>query len=250
MLSGLSTSSNALTAFQTSLDNTSNNLANVNTTGFKRSVVNFQDLVYTGMQNLQVGTGSKVGSITPKGFAQGTITATGRNTDVALNGTGFLVVQMPDGSFQYTRDGSFSQDATGRLVTSQGYLVQPPITFPSDTTSITIGPDGTVTVNRSSAPNAPKVLGQLQVASFVNQEGLMIQPGNLYSETSASGPPTLGTAGSNGLGQIQQGSLEQSNVDLTTELTSLVSTQQAYVANSKAVTTANQMLTSSLALIS
>lgn len=249
MLTGLSTASNAMNAFQTQLDNTANNLANMNTTAFKRNVVSFQDFVYGGLGNNQVGTGVRVASVGPLGFAQGTVTPTGRDTDVAINGKGFLVVALPNGAIQYTRDGSLHRDSTGRLVTNDGNILQPPITIPADTLTTTITADGSVMVVTSSAPSVPKVIGQIQLASFVNQEGLKQEAGNLYSETIASGPATIGTPGAAGLGQLEGASLEQSNVDVTTELTSLVTSQQAYVANSKVITTTNQMLTSTMGLI-
>lgn len=249
MLTGLSTASNALDAYQISLDNTSNNLANINTTAFKRNVVNFQDFVYTGGPNHQIGNGVKVAAITPAGFAQGSFLSTGRQTDIAINGTGFLQVQMPDGTTQYTRDGALHRDNSNRIVTNAGYPIIPAITVPSDTTSITITPDGTVSVLTTSSPNLPKNLGQIQLASFPNQEALRSEQGNLWSQTSDSGPPTTGTPGTTGLGQIQQGGLEQSNVDVTTELTSLLNAQQGYVANSKVVSSTTQMITSTLQLI-
>ena len=249
MLTGLFTSANALSSFQTSMDNTSNNLANINTTAFKKSTVSFQDLMYTGSLNQQVGNGVKVAAVGTRGFGQGTITKTGRDTDIAINGKGFLIVQIPDGTFQYTRDGSLSRDANGRLVTNAGYIVQPPITIPADTLSTSIALDGTVTVMTSSAPNVPKVIGQIQLAGFTNQEGLKIEAGNLYSETAASGPPLIATPGTSALGQLQQSNLEQSNVNLSSELTTMVTTQQAYAANSKVINTTTQMISSALALI-
>ncbi len=249
MQTGMFTSANALGAFQTSLDNTSNNLANVNTTAFKRSVVSFQDLMYAGPPNAQVGTGVKVASVAPLGFAQGTVVGTGRNLDVAINGKGFMLVQLPNGSIQYTRDGALGTDATGRLVTGAGNIVQPPIIIPPNAITTTIASDGTVSVLTSTSPNTPKVLGQIQLASFTNQEGLMSEGGNLYSESVASGPPTVGTPGTGILGTLQSQSLEQSNVDVTSELTNLVTTQQAYTANSKVITTTNQMVTSALSLV-
>lgn len=249
MLIGLSTASNALDAYQTSLDNTSNNLANINTTAFKRTVVNFQDFVYSGGPGFQVGNGVKVASVTPSGFAQGAFQSTGNQTDIAINGIGFLQVQLPDGSTQYSRDGSLHRDSLNRLVTNSGYPIIPAITFPADTTSTTITSDGTVSVLTASSPNTPKVIGQIQLASFPNQESLQSEAGNLYSQTVDSGAPTVGTPGTVGLGHIQQGGLEQSNVDVTTELTSLLNAQQGYVANSKVVTSTTQMVTSTLQLI-
>lgn len=249
MLNGLFTSATAMDAFSTSLDNTSNNLANINTTAFKRSTVNFADLVYQGDLGNQIGSGTRVASITPTGITDGVINKTGRDQDVAINGNGFLVVQSPDGNFHYTRDGALTRDANGMLVTSSGNTVQPPIQIPMDTLSMSIATDGTVSVLTSSAPGVTKVLGQIQLANFVNPEGLSIMPGNLYDESIASGPPAIGSPGTDGLGSIQQYALEMSNVDVSTELASMVTTQQAFAANSKVVGTTNQMLQSAMSLI-
>jgi flagellar basal-body rod protein FlgG len=249
MLPGLFTASSALDSFATSLNNTSNNLANLNTTAFKASTVSFEDLLYVGPSNSQVGSGVHVSSVAPLGFTQGTIINTGVNTNMAVNGTGFFSVQLPDGTMQYTRDGSFTLDSNGRLVNTNGYIVQPPITIPTGTQSITISPTGTVTIIPSGSAATPVVVGQVQLVSFPNQVGLNIEPGNLYSQSVASGPPTSGTPGSAGLGTVQQNSIEQSNVSVTNELTNLVTTQQAYAANSKVVTTANQMIGSTLQLV-
>ena len=249
MLAGLYTAATALDAFQTSLSNSSNNLANVNTTAFKRNVVSFEDLTYTGPTYGQVGHGVNVAAISPRGFKEGAINNTGRELDVAISGNGLIPVQLPNGTIQYTRDGGLQRDAAGHLATSKGYLVQPPITIPTDTTSITIGTDGTVSVITSSAPKISKVLGQIQLAHFVNQEGLLSQAGNLYSETAASGPPTLVIAGTNGTGQLLQRNLEQSNVDVSTELTAIVTAQSGYSTNSRVVKSADQMLSTALAII-
>ena len=249
MLNGLFTSATAMDAFSTALDNTSNNMANVNTTAFKRTNLNFADLVYQGDLNQQVGTGVRVASITPGGFKTGTLNKTGRENDVAINGSGFLVVQTSDGTFHYSRDGALSRDSNGTLVTNAGNIVQPPIQIPSDTISTSIAPDGTVSVLTSSSPGVTKVLGQIQLANFPNPEGLMIEPGNLYAESVSSGPPSIGTPGTSGLGTLQQYTLEMSNVDVSTELTSMVTTQQAFAANSKVVNTSSQMLQSAMALV-
>lgn len=249
MLTGLFAASNALDAFATSLDNTSNNLANVNTTAFKANAVSFTDVLYGGQTNQQIGNGVRISSIAPVGFNQGTIVNTGVETNLAISGNGFFTVQMPDGSMQYTRDGSFTLDANGRLVTSSGNIVQPPITIPPGTQTITISPTGSVSVVLSSAPSTPKVIGQLQLSSFVNPAGLELQPGNLYAQSVASGQPTSGIPGSGGLGTLQQSAIEQSNVNVTHELTNLVATQQAFAANSKVVNTANQIIGSALQLV-
>lgn len=249
MLTSLFTASTALDAYQTSLNNTSNNLANVNTTAFKSSGINFQDLFSSGDNGSQVGNGVAVAEISPKGFEQGQTVPTARDNDLAINGRGFFQVQLQNGQTQYTRDGSFHRDATGRLVTNEGYIVQPPINIPSNTLSTNIAIDGTVSVITSTSAGVPKVIGQIQLAQFANQEGLRIEPGNLYSETPNSGPPQVGTAGTLGLGRIQQFALEQSNVDVTTELAKMVTTQQAFSANSKVVNASSQMITSALSLV-
>ncbi|WP_010583816.1 flagellar hook-basal body protein [Schlesneria paludicola] len=249
MLTSLFTASTALDAYQTSLNNTSNNLANINTTAFKASGINFQDLFSSGPNGNQIGNGISVAEISPKGFEQGQTVPTQRDNDLAINGRGFFQVQLQDGQIQYTRDGSFHRDATGRLVTNEGYIVQPPITIPSNTLSTTVAIDGTVSIITSTSAGVPKVIGQIQLAQFANQEGLRIEPGNLYSQTPNSGPPTTGTPGTLGLGRIQQFALEQSNVDVTTELAKMVTTQQAFSANSKVVNASSQMITSTLSLI-
>jgi flagellar basal-body rod protein FlgG len=249
MLTGFFTSANAMDAFQTSLDNTSNNLANVNTTAFKRTVTNFEDLIYSGDVNHQIGNGIRIASITPTGFQQGTFMSTGNPTDMMIDGKGFYQIQVEDGSIMYSRDGAFHRDPSNRLVNNAGFPLQPPITLPSDTLSITISAGGTVSVLTSSSPSTPKVIGQIQLASFPNQESLKLEAGNLYSQTVDSGPPSVGTPGTGGLGRIQQGGLEQSNVDVTTELTSLLTAQQGFTANSKVVTTTNSMLVSTLQMI-
>ena len=249
MMNALSTATTALDSFQTSLETTANNLANANTTAFKRSVVDFQDLLYSGPSNLQVGHGVRVADISTRDFNQGAEQRTGQDLDLFVTGQGLFTIQQPDGSMKFTRDGSFQRDALGRLVTATGGIVQPPITFPADTVSTTIGSDGVVSVVTGSAPGQIKVLGQLQLANFPNPAGLQAEANNLFSETPASGIPTTAIPGTIGLGTIKQKSLEQSNVDLTTEMTSLVTSQRAYDANSKVVTTANQMVSSALDIV-
>jgi flagellar basal-body rod protein FlgG len=171
---------------------------------------------------------------------------TGNPTDLMIDGKGFYQIQLEDGSIMYSRDGAFHRDPMNRLVNNSGFLLQPPITLPSDTLSITISSSGTVSVVTSTSPNTSKVVGQIQLASFPNQESLKLEGGNLYSQTLDSGPPSVGTPGTGGLGKIQQGGLEQSNVDVTTELTNLLTAQQGFAANSKVVTTTNSMILSSL----
>ncbi len=249
MLNALSTATTALDSFQTSLETTANNLANANTTAFKRSVVDFQDLMSSGPANQQVGRGVRVADISTRDFNQGAEQSTGQDLDLFVTGQGLFTIQQPDGSTKFTRDGSFQRDALGRLVTAAGGIVQPPITFPADTVSTKISSDGVVSVVTASAPGQIKVLGQLQLANFPNPAGLQSEANNLFSETPASGTPTTAIPGTNGLGTIKQKSLEQSNVDLTTEMTSLVTSQRAFDANSRVVNTANQMVSSALDIV-
>jgi flagellar basal-body rod protein FlgG len=249
MLAGLFSSASALDAFQTSLETTSNNLANINTTAFKRSTVSFQDLMPQGSLNQQVGQGVRVSAISQGDMQQGPIQKTGNDLDLSILGNGFFAVQTPSGQIQYSRDGSFRTDALNRLVDGSGNILQPPMTLPADTISTTISAQGVVSVVTSSAPTSVTVLGHITLAGFSNPAGLQVNAGNLYSETPASGPPTIAAAGSNGLGTIQQGALEQSNVDMTSEMASLVTAQQAFNVNSQAVKTADQIVSSSLNLV-
>lgn len=246
MLSAILSSSNAMGAFQSALNNTSNNIANMNTTAFKRNSIQFSDLMSDDVTNTPAG--AQAGRILPRGFAQGAIITTNREQDLAINGRGFFVVQSENGTMKYTRDGSFVRDANGRLATSGGLVVQPPITVPADTITMSITPDGTVTVMTSSKRNVTQTLGQIQLANFQNQELLTPESGNLWVESEGSGPPTISAPGTSGTGTLKQACLEQSNVDLTQELTQLVSTQQAFAANSKAVNTTMNLLGSGLGL--
>jgi len=239
---------------QTKLDAIANNLANTGTNGYKRGGVVFEDLMYQNLRQagsatsdqstlptgLQVGLGVRAAGTT-RNFAQGALQQTGNNLDMAIKGQGFFQVQLPDGSTGYTRDGAFQVDANGQLVTSAGYPVQPGITIPANAQNVTVANDGTVTV---SVPGqvAPQGLGQLQLVSFVNPAGLDPRGGNLFGETAASGTPNAGAPGANGLGSLQQGFVEGSNVNVIEELVSMIATQRAYELNSKAVQTSDQML--------
>ena len=249
MLNALATANTALDAFQTSVETTANNLANSNTTAFKRSIVDFEDLLYSGPSNLQVGRGVRVSDISTRDFKQGAEQSTGQDLDLCVTGNGFFSVQQSDGTTKFTRDGSFQRDALGRLVTATGNIVQPPITFPADTVSTSISSDGVVSVVTGSAPGQVKVLGQIQLTTFPNPAGLQQEPNNLYSESPASGTPTTAIPGTNGIGTIKQKSLEQSNVDLTTEMTSLVTAQRGYDANSRVIKTADQIVSSALDIV-
>jgi len=247
-------SKTGMDAQQTQLDVVSNNLANVNTTGFKRSRAVFEDLLYQnarepGAQSsqqttlpsgLQIGTGTRVVT-TERLHTQGNLTKTGNSTDVAINGNGFFQVQMPDGTLAYTRDGNFQINAQGQLVTSSGYPVQPAVTVPQNATSLTIGKDGVVTVTTPGTVNSTQV-GTFQLANFINPAGLRSLGENLYAETEASGTANLANPGSNGVGALNQNYVETSNVNVVEEMIQMIQTQRAYEINSKAVQTADRML--------
>ena len=243
-----------LDAQQTRMSVVSNNLANVNTTGFKRDRAVFQDLLYQtarqpgaqSSENTQLPSGLVIGTgvrtaATEKLFTQGNMTQTGNSLDIAVEGRGFFEILMPDGSLAYTRDGSFQLDSQGQVVTSNGYLLQPGLTVPENTQSVTIGTDGTVSV-LVAGQAAPSTIGQIQLVDFINPAGLHARGGNLYQETAASGSPQSSTPGSDGLGQLVQGSLETSNVNVVEELVNMIETQRAYEINSKAIATADGML--------
>lgn len=254
MDSALWVAKTGLDAQQTRMAVVSNNLANVNTTGFKKGRAAFQDLLYQtvsqpGAQTTQqtqsptglmLGTGVRVVA-TDKQFSQGNVQQTGNSLDLAVNGRGFFQVLQPDGTTAYTRDGSFQVNAQGQLVTSSGYTVQPGITIPNNAQSVTIGADGTVSVQLPGTAT-PSQVGSLQLADFINPAGLQAKGDNLYVETAASGTPQTGTPGLSGLGSLQQGSLEASNVNVVEEMVNMIETQRAYEMNSKAVATADQML--------
>jgi flagellar basal-body rod protein FlgG len=261
MLRAFSTAATGMTAQQMVVDTIANNLANMSTNGFKRSQVSFQDLMYNKLRTsgAQVApgitdpTGTEVGSgvrpaSTLKVYTEGEVNNTGRNLDVAIQGDGFLQVTIPSVGTQYTRDGSLSVNATGNLVTSSGYLLSPAITIPTDTSSITIGTDGSVSVTEGSATTST-VVGTIQLARFSNPSGLSSEGGNLLAETPASGAAILGTAGQAGFGTIQQGFLEQSNVQMVTELVSLITAQRAYETNSRAIKAGDDMLNTANRLI-
>lgn len=254
MMNALWIAKTGMTAQQTQLDVISHNLANVSTTGFKRNNAIFEDLVYQNLRQVgaqtdeqnQLPTGLHLGLgvnvvATSRKFTQGSLQQTDNNLDVAIDGKGFLEITMPDGTTSYTRDGSFQVDSQGRVVTSNGLPVAPGITVPPNTTSISIAQDGTVSAI-VSGNTAPQQLGQLTLASFINPAGLEPVGQNLYKESAASGTPQEGQPGTNGLGMIKQGFLENSNVNVVEELVNMIQTQRAYDLNSKAVQTSDQML--------
>jgi flagellar basal-body rod protein FlgG len=254
MIRSLYIAKTGLDAQQTQLDITSNNLANVGTSGFKKSRAVFEDLLYQTVrqpgaqstQQTQLPTGLQIGTgvrpvASERIFTQGNLTQTGNQLDVAVNGQGFLQVTLPDGTIAYTRDGSLHQDAQGQLVTSSGYAVSPAITIPANAQSVTIGVDGTVSVTQQGQAAATQV-GSIQLANFINPSGLEARGENLYIETAASGTPTANTPGTNGLGTLKQGYVETSNVNVVEELVNMIQTQRAYEINSKAIQTSDQML--------
>lgn len=236
------------------MDVIANNLANVSTSGFKRSRAVFEDLLYQNIRQpgaqssqqtqlpsgLQLGTGVKPVA-TERIFTQGNLQLTGNDKDVAIQGQGFFQVLLPDGTTAYTRDGSFQMDSQGQMVTSSGFPVQPAINIPANAQSLTIGRDGVVSVTLPNSA-APTQIGQLQLATFINPAGLMSKGENLYVETAASGNANTNNPGANGAGLLTQGYVETSNVNVVEELVNMIQTQRAYEINSKAITTSDQML--------
>ena len=264
MLRSLYTSATGMKAQELLIDNTANNLANVNTAGFKRSHLNFADLIYSTIEQpgtevaagqvsptgLQVGSGVRANGTT-KVFTPGTFEQTGNSLDVAIEGDGFFKVLMPNGDIRYTRDGAFRIDANGQLVTATGYLLDSGITIQDgiSLSKLSIGEDGTVSGIVSGATETAVQLGQLQLARFLNAAGLSSEGGNLYAATPASGNEVLGIPGQDGLGIIRQGFLEGSNVEVVTELISLISAQRAYEINSRAIRAADEMLSTSTDIV-
>jgi flagellar basal-body rod protein FlgG len=241
-------------AQQTNLDVIANNLANVNTTGFKKERAEFQDLLYqidrepgapvepgsTVPTGIQVGVGSRVAG-TDRLMGQGTVQVTDNPLDLMIQGKGFFQIAMPDGNTAYTRAGSFKVDAQGQIVTSDGYLLEPPITVPEDAMEISVGETGIVSV-KTAGSSAFEEIGQIELARFVNPAGLLAVGKNLFLETDASGAPFVGNPGEDGMGSLVQGSLEMSNVQVVDEMVSLIVAQRAYEASSKAVQAADDML--------
>ena len=254
MVRSLWISKTGLDAQQTQLDVIANNLANVSTTGFKRSRAAFEDLLYQTLrqpgaqssQTTQIPSGLQIGTgvrpvATERIHTQGNLTQTNNALDIAIQGQGFFQVALPDGTVGYTRAGNFQVDSTGQVVTPNGYPLQPAMTIPANSLSVTIGKDGTVSVTQAGQP-APTQAGTVQLVSFLNPGGLQSFGDNLYLETAASGTPSSGTPGSNGLGLLNQGFLETSNVNVVEELVLMIQTQRAYEINSRAIQTADQML--------
>jgi flagellar basal-body rod protein FlgG len=243
-----------LDAQQTRLAVTSNNIANVSTAGFKKGRAVFEDLLYQNVRQVggatsqdtqapsgvHLGTGVRVVA-TEKIYTQGSFSQTDNALDVAIEGRGFFQIQLPDGSTAYTRDGNFQLNAQGQMVTSSGYVLQPGISIPDGAQTVTISRDGVISV-QAAGQSAPTQVGQLQLTDFINPAGLQPLGENMLVETVASGPAQTGTPGQNGLGTTLQGFFESSNVNVVEELVNMIETQRAYEMNSKAISTADQML--------
>ena len=247
----LFTAATGMQAQQTNLDNIANNLANVSTTGFKRGRADFQDLLYQALRpagssanaeiptGIHVGYGSRLASI-QKLFTQGAYQLTDQPLDLAIEGDGFFQISLPDGSLAYSRDGSFKMDSTGQMVTNNGDSLATPIVIPNDILDIIIDKDGTVRVELPDGTQS--VVGNIQLFKFVNPGGLKPMGHNLFMETTSSGTSIAGTPGSNGFGTFMQGSLELSNVSVVEELVGMIVGQRAYEINSRAITTADEMM--------
>jgi flagellar basal-body rod protein FlgG len=255
------TGASGMAAQQINVDVISNNIANVNTVGFKSQRADFQDLFYDtttapGVQAGDIGrnpTGSQIGngvrlSGTPRLFTPGNIQQTGQSTNMAISGDGFFEVTLPNGQTAYTRAGNFTADANGHLVTPDGYLLTPNITIPTNASQVQVAPTGEITATLPGATTS-SIVGTVQLSRFINPAGLLDQGQNLYLQGDASGPPQSGTPGTNGLGQIEGGALEQSNVSVVTELVNLIVAQRAFDMNSKSIQTTNQMLETANQLI-
>ena len=254
MIRSLWISKTGLEAQQTQMDVISNNLANINTSGFKRSRAVFEDLLYQNIrqpgaqssQQTQIPSGLQIGTgVRPiaaeRIHTQGNLQQTGNQLDVAIQGEGFLQVLLPDGTTGYTRDGSLQSDSQGQLVTANGFVVQPALTIPANATSVSIAQDGVVSVTQAGSTAAVQI-GSIQLATFVNPAGLQSMGQNLYLETASSGTPSTNVPGTNGTGTLSQGFVETSNVNVVEELVNMIQTQRAYEINSKAITTSDQML--------
>ena len=251
----LSTAATGMAAQQLNVEVISNNIANMNTVGFKRQRAEFEDLLYQDMERagsqtsgsgtvaptgIQIGAGVKAGSVY-RITEQGSLTQTGNKLDLAINGRGFFQVLTPTGETAYTRAGNLSVNQDGQLVTADGFQIQPQISIPQDATDVTISPTGQVQVSQTGS-TTPTVVGQIQLATFTNEAGLEAQGNNLFMESAASGAAVVGDPASTGFGSLMQGYTEASNVDPVTEITALITAQRAYEMNSKVVTAADQML--------
>ncbi len=254
MIKALRTAALGMAGQQLNVDTIANNLANVNTTGYKKTAVEFQDLLYETIQSggsdghkgnekpgeIQVGMGNKPVS-TYRSFSQGAIQETGNSLDIAINGRGFLQVQRPDGTYAYTRDGELRVNSNGELVNSSGLKFSPEVSIPEGVSGININEDGVITVSYSGDAT-PEEVGQIELVTFMNPAGMTAAGGNLYEATEASGDPVFGLPGQENFGTVFQGYLEKSNVDVVQEMINLIVSQRAYEINSKAVKTADDLL--------
>ncbi|WP_407123045.1 flagellar basal-body rod protein FlgG [Bradyrhizobium sp. STM 3561] len=260
-MQALHTAATGMAAQELNVQVISNNIANLRTTGFKKQTAAFQDLIYehvrrVGAQASDQGTilpvgvdiGGGVKTVgTPRSMTQGTLSQTGNDLDLAISGEGFFKILMPDGTFQYTRDGTFQMDNQGRVVTAQGNPVQPTITIPQNASGLTVNEQGQVSVTLSGSSTS-SIIGTINVTRFINKAGLQPVGSNQFTETPSSGPPQDGTANTEGYGKITQGSLEQANVDVVSEMSDLIAAQRAYEMNAKVISAADQMMQSTTAL--
>ncbi|QQO22953.1 flagellar basal-body rod protein FlgG [Bradyrhizobium diazoefficiens] len=260
-MQALHTAATGMAAQELNVQVISNNIANLRTTGFKKQTAAFQDLIYehvrrVGAQASDQGTilpvgvdiGGGVKTVgTPRSMTQGTLSQTGNDLDLAMSGEGFFKILMPDGTYQYTRDGTFQMDNQGRVVTAQGNPVQPTITIPNNASGISVSEQGQVSVTLPGSSTS-SIIGQIGVTRFINKAGLQPVGSNQFTETPSSGPPQDGTANSEGFGKITQGSLEQANVDVVSEMSDLIAAQRAYEMNAKVISAADQMMQSTTAL--
>jgi flagellar basal-body rod protein FlgG len=256
MMRALNTAATGMAAQQTNVDVIANNLANVNTTGFRRSRAEFQDLIYQTIRTPGGLTGERDGSHLPTGIQigegvrtvsttqiheQGAMLQNAGSWDLAIEGSGFFQIMQPNGTIAYTRSGDFKLDADSRLVTTDGYLVDPPITIPPQATSVTVSPTGAISVTLANQTTSQEV-GQIQLSTFVNPSGLVESGRTMFNISDASGQPILSNPGSDGAGTIAQGFLEASNVEVVTEMVDLIAAQRAYEVNQRVITTADEML--------
>ncbi|MEY9186096.1 flagellar basal-body rod protein FlgG [Bradyrhizobium sp. USDA 326] len=260
-MQALHTAATGMAAQELNVQVISNNIANLRTTGFKKQTAAFQDLIYehvrrVGAQSSDQGTilpvgvdiGGGVKTVgTPRSMTQGTLSQTGNDLDLAISGEGFFKILMPDGTYQYTRDGTFQMDNQGRVVTAQGNPVQPTITIPNNASGISVSEQGQVSVTLPGSTTS-SIIGQIGVTRFINKAGLQPVGNNQFIETPSSGAPQDGTANSEGYGKLTQGSLEQANIDVVSEMSDLIAAQRAYEMNAKVISAADQMMQSTTAL--
>ena len=260
MIRALYTAATGMNAQETNIDVVSNNLANSNTTGYKKSRAEFQDLLYqqvvepgsptssstANSSGVQIGLGVKTAAV-QKVFAQGDLISTSNPLDMAIEGDGFFQVQLPDGDQAFSRAGSFQLNSQGQLTTSDGYVVDPGVAIPSDSLAISVGQDGSISVRQPGSATTTQV-GQLTGVRFANNAGLRAVGKNLYQETESSGTPTTGIFSENGFGRVSQGFIESSNVSVVEQVVNMITAQRAYEASSKGITTADEMLSQAINL--